>query len=274
MENYLELTIRTAERQEQEVWVAKLAEIGFEGFEEQSDCLLAYGPESAVDLEEAKALLLEAKVLYEIDLKLPKNWNEVWESSFEPVVVENFAGVRAAFHPPVPNVQYDLVITPKMSFGTGHHATTRLMIEQMQHLDFEQKRVIDFGTGTGVLAILASKMGAASIEATDIDVWSIENALENAEVNGCTNISFEQKADLENVGEANIFLANINKNILRQFAKTIGLKTAPGGFILLSGLLRDDELVIDYSFISIDIEKLSVKEKDGWISILYRKLVL
>lgn len=274
MENYLELTIRTSERQEQEVWVAKLAEIGFEGFEEQSDCLLAYGPESAVDLEEAKALLFEAKVFYEIDIKLPKNWNEVWESSFEPVVVENFAGVRAAFHPPVPNVQYDLVITPKMSFGTGHHATTRLMIEQMQHLDFGQKKVIDFGTGTGVLAILASKMGAYSIEATDIDAWSIENALENAEVNGCTNISFEQKADLENVGEANIFLANINKNILRQFAKTIGLKTAPGGFILLSGLLLDDESVIDYSFISIDIEKLSVKEKDGWISILYRKLVL
>jgi len=274
MENYLELTIRTAELQEQEIWVAKLAEIGFEGFEEQSGCLLAYGPESAVDLEEAKALLFEAKVLYEIDIKLPKNWNEVWESSFEPVVVENFASVRASFHPPVPNVQYDLVITPKMSFGTGHHATTRLMIEQMQHLDFRQKKVIDFGTGTGVLAILASKMGADSIEATDIDAWSIENALENAAVNGCTNINFEQKADLDNVGEANIFLANINKNILRQFAKTIGLKTAPGGFILLSGLLRDDELVIDYSFISIDIEKLNVKERDGWISILYRKLVL
>ncbi len=274
MENYLELRIAVDRHDEQEIWVARLAELGFEGFEEQEEQLIAYAPEAAVALDEAKAMLVEAGIAFEADIKLPKNWNEVWESSFEPVVVGDFVSVRAAFHPAPSNVQFDLIITPKMSFGTGHHPTTRLMIMQMQELDFSQKRVTDFGTGTGVLAILASKMGATSVEATDIDTWSIENAKENAEINGCNSIQLHLTENLDRVGEADVFLANINKNILRQFAKTIGLKTAPGGYILLSGLLQEDELVIDYSFISIDIEKVKVKEADGWISILYRKLVL
>lgn len=274
MENYLELSIGLAEQDEQEIWVARLAEAGFEGFEEQENHLLAFAPQSAIALDEVKVMLQEAGVPFEVSVKLPKNWNEVWESSFEPVLIDDFVSVRAAFHPVPAKVKYDLVITPKMSFGTGHHPTTRLMIQQMKQLDFGQKRVTDFGTGTGVLAILASKMGAVSVEATDIDTWSIENALENAAINACAGIRFEQTENLDGVGEADIFLANINKNILRQFAKTIGLKTAPGGYILLSGLLEEDEMVIDYSFISIDIEKVKVLELDGWISILYRKLVL
>lgn len=270
----MELSIGLADQEEQDIWVARLAEVGFEGFEEQENQLLAFAPQSAVALDEVKLMLQEAGVPFEVSVKLPKNWNEIWESSFEPVLINDFVSVRAAFHPAQAKVKYDLVITPKMSFGTGHHPTTRLMIQQMCQLDFRQKRVIDFGTGTGVLAILASKMGAVYVEATDIDTWSIENALENAAINGCTGINFEQSANLDGVGEADIFLANINKNILRQFSKTIGSKTTPGGYIVLSGLLQEDEMVIDYSFISIDIEKVKVLQLDGWISILYRKLVL
>ncbi len=115
------------------------------------------------------------------------NWNQVWESNFDPVIVDDFVAVRAHFHEPIKNVQHEIVITPKMSFGTGHHATTYMMMQQMRELDFAGKNVFDFGTGTGVLAILAEKLGAQKVIAIDNDDWSIENADENVKRNNCTN---------------------------------------------------------------------------------------
>ena len=119
------------------------------------------------------------------------NWNQVWESSFEPVVVDDFVAVRADFHEPIKGIKHEIVITPKMSFGTGHHATTYMMLEQMGKLDFKDKRVLDFGTGTGVLAILAEKMGAKKIIAIDNDEWSIENANENIKRNNCVAVELK-----------------------------------------------------------------------------------
>ena len=127
-------------------------------------------------IAEIKGVADPFHTLFQKEVIEPRNWNAEWEKDFEPVIVDNFCAIRAQFHKPIPEVQYDLIITPKMSFGTGHHATTYMMIAAMQHLDFSESSVLDFGTGTGVLAILACKMGAGSVLAIDSDEWSIENA--------------------------------------------------------------------------------------------------
>ena len=119
-----------------------------------------------------------------------------WESQLQPVTINNFAGIRASFHKPLENVEHEIIITPKMSFGTGHHATTFLMIELMQKINFKNKKVLDFGTGTGILAILAEKLGAASVLAIDYDEWSINNASENIEANNCKRIITEQRNNI------------------------------------------------------------------------------
>ena len=127
--------------------------------------------------------MLPENTIYKYSIIEDKNWNEEWESQLQPVTINNFAGIRASFHEPLKNVEHEIIITPKMSFGTGHHATTFLMVEQMEKINFKNKTVLDFGTGTGILAILAEKLGAASVLAIDYDEWSINNALENIEAN-------------------------------------------------------------------------------------------
>ena len=131
-------------------------------------------------------VLSHFKFIFKETLIPEANWNQVWESNFDPVIVDDFVAIRADFHEPVKGVSLEIIITPKMSFGTGHHATTYMMIEQMRELDFTGKSVFDFGTGTGVLAILAEKLGANKVIAVDNDEWSIENAEENFEKNNCT----------------------------------------------------------------------------------------
>ena len=169
------------------------------------------------------------------------NWNQLWESSFEPVVVDDFVAVRADFHKTMKDVKHEIIITPKMSFGTGHHATTYMMLQQMRKVDFKDKVVFDFGTGTGVLAILAEKSGAKKIIAIDNDEWSIENANENIKRNNCIAIELRlnNTADIES--RFNIILANINKNVILENLETLERQLLPGGVLLISGLLTTDE---------------------------------
>ncbi|MDE3254265.1 MAG: 50S ribosomal protein L11 methyltransferase, partial [Bacteroidota bacterium] len=182
MEAYCEIQIK-ALPDLQENLIAELSQIGFDGFEESADQLTAY-----IDLEHFEEKELNI-ILNKYDLKYSKsilnkqNWNQLWESNFEPVQVDDFVGVRADFHPPFVDVQHELIITPKMSFGTGHHATTYLVMQLMRDLDFTGARVFDFGTGTGILAILAEKLGASRVLAVDNDDWCIRNAAENILVN-------------------------------------------------------------------------------------------
>ena len=180
MNNYIQIEFQEISRQEQsEILIAQLSEIGFEGFEENENKL--------------KHLFLK-RILMKVFLQIycsslqlafiktiieETNWNEVWESNFDPVIVDDFVAIRADFHEPIKDVQFEIIITPKMSFGTGHHATTYMMMQQMREIDFTGKTVFDFGTGTGVLAILAEKLGAENVLAIDNDEWSIENAAEN-----------------------------------------------------------------------------------------------
>jgi ribosomal protein L11 methyltransferase len=238
--NHLQITIAVTDPEQQEILIALLTGSGFEGFEQREYALLAFLPEADFDAAGLEAILCPRDLAYTTALLPPTNWNEEWEKSFTPVQVGEFCAVRAHFHPPTPGVTYDLVITPKMSFGTGHHATTYMMLQAMQNLDFSGKIVLDFGTGTGVLAILAEKLGAASVLAIDNDDWSIQNAQENITENHCINILPLKLGNIPENQGYDIILSNINKHILvREMAKMVQ-QLKDGGVILLSGLLHED----------------------------------
>ena len=166
--------------------MAEMIGMGYEGFEEKEGEYRAYITEEEFDEDALRDLAIRNEFDFALNKIEDRNWNELWESGYEPVRLGQFAAVRAFFHDPIPEVQYELVITPKMSFGTGHHATTLMMMEWMQDMDLKGKSVLDMGTGTGVLAILAEKMGAERIVGIDLDDWSIENARENLAVNHCS----------------------------------------------------------------------------------------
>ena len=172
----IEVTITVLNEETKEELVALLSNIFYDAFEEDGLQLKAFIKEEHFDEEALRQLLEPYKATYATMAIQEQNWNEVWESNFAPVVVGDFCAIRAHFHPPFTNVQHEIIITPKMSFGTGHHATTYMMIDQMSGIDFKDRSVADFGTGTGVLAILAEKLGSSYVWAIDYDDWSINNA--------------------------------------------------------------------------------------------------
>ncbi len=244
-----EWRIAVQDPQQCEILIAQLAELGFDGFEEISGNLKAYGhPENIVD-EAARALLTTDGLHFEVRNMAPQNWNALWEASFEPVCIGDFCRIRAHFHPSETGYAHEICITPKMSFGTGHHATTRRMIAMMQPLDFSGKSVLDFGAGTGVLAILAEKLGAATILAIENDPGAAENARENTLQNGCSKVE-TQEGSLEKAGERvfDFVLANINRNILLHYAAGLAAHTQTGGQLLLSGILLEDEPLLRDAF--------------------------
>jgi ribosomal protein L11 methyltransferase len=218
-----------------------LNEIGFDGFEEDDNNLKAFIPDNKFDKLILQKTIEPFHIIFSETTIEETNWNTVWESSFEPVVVDDFVAVRAHFHEPVNEVKYEIIITPKMSFGTGHHATTYMMLEQMAIADFKNKTVLDFGTGTGVLAILAEKMGAKKIIAIDNDEWSIENANENIKRNNCVVVEIKPGATADTETRFDIILANINKNVILENLALLTQQLLPGGILLMSGLLVADE---------------------------------
>jgi ribosomal protein L11 methyltransferase len=268
---YLQITIRVTDPSTQEILIALLPDLGYEGFEQQESALQAFLPAESFDATALETLLQQYKLPYTSATLDERNWNEEWEKSFEPVQVDHFCAVRASFHPPIPGVTHELIVTPKMSFGTGHHATTYMMLQAMQYLDFQHKHVLDFGTGTGVLAILAEKLGAASILAIDNDDWSIANARENISENTCFSISAEKMDKIPTDRSFDIILANINKHVLLSEMRSIGQQLAIGGVILLSGLLENDFEEIENE---AQTNNLSISErmtKGSWICLKAEK---
>ncbi len=264
---YTQVEIKTADAGQNEILVALLANIGFEGFEENEQGLKAFINEEELDKAALDEVTASLGIAYSLSTIAQQNWNAQWESSFEPVVIENFAAVRAGFHAPVKNVQYEIIITPKMSFGTGHHATTFLMMQQMSQLDLSGKTVFDFGTGTGVLAILAEKMGAAKTDAIDNDDWSIENTRENIAANNCNHIS-AGKADTIAVQEHyDVVLANINLNVLLANMKEIAAICKPGAVVLFSGILVADEATLRESALANGLVFNALAQRNGWLCI-------
>ena len=263
--------IATPSEEVREMAIAYLAHCGIEGFEETDELLIASGKKDDVDAETIAAFLKEHQLNFTTDVIENKNWNALWESSFEPVVVDDFAAVRAHFHRPIAGVTHDLLITPKMSFGTGHHATTYMMMQLMRDIDFSKKTVFDFGTGTGILAILAEKMGAKQIYAIDIDDWCIENTLENLELNGCTRIKVKQSTEPPPSEKFEVVLANINKNILLAEMENIAGGITNSGIALLSGLLiaDEDDIVLHAKNYGLFLYKKLTQK--GWIALAFNK---
>jgi ribosomal protein L11 methyltransferase len=264
---HIEIKITTSSAEQNEILIALLADIGFEGFEENENDLKAFVPQTKFDKETLDAVAGSNNLPYTVTVIEQQNWNAQWESSFDPVVVNNFAAVRAGFHQPVKNVQHEIIITPKMSFGTGHHATTYLMMEQMSQLIFTDKSVLDFGTGTGVLSILAKKMGASAITAIDNDDWSIENAKENIITNNSRNILLQKAASIPLNQKYDIILANINLNVILQNMPLIAKACKPGTKILLSGFLITDEIQVRASLTENGIIFTSFTHQKDWICV-------
>ena len=224
-----------------DILVAYLSEIKFEGFIENNLGMNAYIKENHFNDEVIQTICnsLDCSINYQSQRLEQENWNAKWESSFEPIIIDRFCGIRAHFHEPL-NVQHELIITPKMSFGTGHHYTTSGMIKALKNVDLTNQKVLDMGCGTGVLAILAEKMGSKHIVAIDIDEWAYRNAIENCQQNNCRYIQIKKGGRDQIEGLFNIILANINRNILIDDLSRYSLHLEKNGTILLSGFYESD----------------------------------
>ncbi|MDA3613709.1 50S ribosomal protein L11 methyltransferase [Polluticaenibacter yanchengensis] len=268
---YWKYTIGPAEKISLDIALAVLAELGFDAFEEQEEYLVAAGVQSQVMEEAADTALEELSIPYTKLVVENENWNAIWESSFDPIIVDDIVAIRAEFHPPNKDVEYEVIITPKMSFGTGHHGTTYCVIQLMRLIDFNDKTVYDFGTGTGILGILAEKFGARYVLAADYDPWCIENATENIEANNSKNVEVLLADAPPEEGQFDIIIANINKHILLQFMQHLSHLQTGGNQLILSGLLIEDEKDILHAAAKNGYEKVQLNEKNGWIAILFNK---
>lgn len=264
MKNTIKITI-SSDDDLQQILVAELTEIGFDAFEHNIEELYAYVSEDRFNNKAVEDLLKSYNISYTVSAIQDQNWNSLWESNFSPVAVHSFCLIRAHFHEAQQGFFHDIVITPKMSFGTGHHATTFMMTEEMQFISFSGSRVADFGTGTGILAILAEKLGAECIDAIDYDEWSIKNAEENCITNNCTKIILQQQDYFSADKMYNIILANINKNVITEYAQNLSKSLLPGATLLLSGLLEEDESDIVKIFEQYNILKIKTLHRNGWI---------
>ena len=275
MNNYLEFNFKIEPLQPwNEILMAELIEIGFDSFTEEHDGILAYIQKETFKEDELKEVHLlqnpEIQISYTFQEMPNINWNEEWEKNFSPINVEDKVSIRAEFHGNQ-NLPHEIIIQPKMSFGTGHHATTYLMIQQMLDMNFENKTVLDMGCGTSVLAIFAKQQGAGKTVAIDIDEWSVENSIENAARN---SVELEiSQGTAENLGSENfdIILANINRNILISDIPTYVSVLNSGGQLLLSGLCFFD---VDDILEVCTAQNLTLQKKlqrEEWVSLLLEK---
>ena len=260
-----------------EILVAELGAIGFESFTETDDGGLSAYIQSD---DWSEGILDQVQILSsdEVDFEVERedieqvNWNEEWEKNFEPIEVLGRVSVRAPFHKGE-DLEYNIVIEPKMSFGTGHHETTHLMIEHLLEVDLKDKSVLDMGCGTGILAIFSEMRGASEVEAIDIDPWCYENSVENVARNNCHRIKvFEGDAGLLTDQSFDVVIANINRNILLEDMSKYVRCLNPGGLLLLSGFYREDVDKIDSKAVELGLELLSQKERNRWVGLKYVNL--
>ena len=276
--NYIEVRIpKPNDETKSEILIFDLAGIGFESFSEEESVILAYIPEKDFQQEMLMTIAYCELLLNknEIDIKLieDQNWNAVWESNYPPVMIANCCFIRAPFHDPDPEAEFNILLRPKMAFGTAHHETTALMIETLLDEDVKGKTVLDMGCGTSVLAILASLKGASGIKAIDNDHWAYENSLENVEINGIANIEVLEgdAKDLPTDPVFDLVIANINKNILLRDLNTYAPTLKNGGSIYLSGFYSDDLDDIKNEARKNGLVFVSVKTKNNWAAAVFKK---
>ena len=264
-----------------EILVAALSEIGFESFMEEGKNVLAYIPLSSEDLDAIDTTLNSFKTKEDLRFDWSRmnikhqNWNEVWESNFEPVYIENSLSIVAPFHDASCRKNHVIEIDPKMSFGTGHHQTTFLMCQEILSFVLEGKSILDMGTGTGVLAILAEQLGAKQCIAIDIESWSVENTKSNALRNGCSKIiALEGGVSIIPPMQYDFIFANINKNVLKEQMSTYALNLPLDGILLLSGFFVTDvdELVLLAK--ELGLSNVGVRDKENWALIKLKKTTM
>jgi len=256
-----------------EIVIAHLIESEFDSFLENTEGFLAYIPKNKFEERRLKELQMRfsgIEISYTFKEMPNINWNEEWEKNFPPINVENKVYIRAEFHSPQ-KIDHEIIIHPKMSFGTGHHATTYLMIQQMIDMDFVNKKVLDMGCGTSILGIYAKKRGARDVLGIDIDEWSVENSVENADLNN-TTIRVEL-GTAENLGQEkfDIILANINRNILISDIHKYVEVLKKEGLLLLSGLCFFDVEDILQVCEEQDLVLNKKVQKEEWVSLLLAK---
>jgi ribosomal protein L11 methyltransferase len=277
--DYIELKIdvKPSDQAANEIIIAQLAELGFESFTENDSGLSAFikAPDYTNDVElTLKKLFLPegTQIAFQTNRIKGQNWNAQWEANFEPIIVDNRCLVRASFHKSMPELEYEIIIDPKMAFGTGHHQTTHLMIEAILNENLTNKTVLDMGCGTGVLAILAEMKGASAITAIDIDDWAYLNTLENIQVNRCVRIeTFCGDVKLIEGKGYDTILANINLNILLSDIPYYEKSLLPDGKLLLSGILKSDIEAIKQKADENGLTHLSTATRDEWVRISFQK---
>jgi ribosomal protein L11 methyltransferase len=273
--DYVEVT---ATVQPNEPWtdllIAELADIGFESFEENPQGFKAYIPAGDFNQNKLDAISLReeeaSKVQFSFKVKHidSKNWNEVWESNFEPVDVDGKCYIRAPFHPAKPNYKYEIVIEPKMSFGTGHHETTTLMVQWGLETEFKGKSVLDMGCGTGILAILAYMKGANPVAAIDNYIYAYENTLENAQRNNAEDVKvYHGDAGLLGKEHFDIILANITRNVLLEDMQAYASVLNPGGLLFISGFFAADQDEITLEAQKTGLHYIAHKQNKEWVAV-------
>ncbi|MBD8491039.1 50S ribosomal protein L11 methyltransferase [Echinicola sp. CAU 1574] len=273
---YLEFKI-TCNQDFTEILIAELAEVGFDSFLETDDGVEAYIQEDIFDREAYDQVILqyhEAAEISVVEGKMPKvNWNEEWEKHYDPISIGKEVYVRASFHATKEDVKYDILINPKMSFGTGHHATTYLMLSHQLEVSHEGKSMIDIGSGTGILAIMAYKLGANHIEAFDIDNWCVENGNENFELNGMNKVKMGHGTirEVNPKGPFDIVMANINKNVLLDEMEIYVSLMKPDANLFLSGFYEHDIPDLQYRAESLGLRLKGQKVKDNWAAIVFER---
>jgi ribosomal protein L11 methyltransferase len=258
-----------------EILIAELGEAGFESFVENEEGVEAFIQKSDWNMHVLDDIYVlksgEFQISYEMREIEQTNWNIEWEKNFNPIQVDGLVSIRAPFHEN-PNLKYDIVIEPKMSFGTGHHETTHMMIQHLLDLDVAGKKVLDMGCGTGILAIFAEMKGAKPIDEIDIDNWCYQNSLENVERNNCKHISvFEGDASLLNDKKYEVIIANINRNILLNDMHVYANCLEENGVILLSGFYKEDIPVIDAEVSKYGLKLAKQIERNNWVALKYVK---
>jgi ribosomal protein L11 methyltransferase len=253
-----------------ELLTAMLMELGFDAFEEREAYLTGYIAAENWG-HNISDRLNNANLDYTVERIKDQNWNAIWESNFEPIIVADRCIVRADFHTPVREYEYDIIINPKMSFGTGHHATTTLMMEYLLENPPHGLQVIDAGTGTGILAILAEKLGARNVYAFDTEDWAVENCKENCLANHCSITEISQGAIGQQMylDSCDLLLANIHKNVLIDEMGTYFARCKKGGILVISGFYEADLADIDLSARSVGFVPKDVMFKNDWYSRVY-----
>lgn len=276
--NYYKLTFSGLDENiSSEIIVAFLAEYGYESFEEDDNSLIAYIQEQLFKEEDLKSIdilkpLLQSNKIHK-ELIEDQNWNAVWESNYDPVRIKN-CFIRAPFHQEDPKAQYNILLSVKMAFGTAHHETTSMMIEYILENDFANKSVLDMGSGTAVLAILASMKGAIKLYAIDNDEWAYNNADENCKLNNISNITclLGDADNLKDLPFFDIVFANINKNILLRDINRYSMVMEKGGYIYFSGFYEEDLKDINNECNKNSLEFVSKKVKNNWTAAKFIKL--